>query len=66
MSGNKPFNKTRENDEDFIHHIVNEMDEIVYVCDPLTYDLLYRAKSVSKSCTSCRNRVPSAKTNIWQ
>ncbi len=41
MSGNKPFNKTRENDEDFIHHIVNEMDEIVYVCDPLTYDLLY-------------------------
>ena len=41
MSGNKPFNKIYEKDADFIHQIVNEMDEIVYVCDPISYDLLY-------------------------
>lgn len=41
MSGNHPSNKIYENDIDFIQHIINEMDEIVYVCDPLTYDLVY-------------------------
>ncbi len=41
MSGNKPFKKNYENDADFIHNILNEMDEIVYVCDPLSYELVY-------------------------
>ena len=40
MSGNKPFKKNYENDADFIHNILNEMDEIVYVCDPLSYELV--------------------------
>ena len=41
MSGKKPFKKNYENDADFIHNILNEMDEIVYVCDPLSYELVY-------------------------
>lgn len=41
MAGNNSLSKTFVNDGNFIRHIVNEMDEIVYVIDPDTYDLLY-------------------------
>lgn len=41
MSANKPLHKNVENDENFIRHIVNEMDEIIYVSDPVSHDLLF-------------------------
>ena len=41
MSGNKPLKADYENDADFIRHIVDEMDDVVYVSDPVSYDLLF-------------------------
>ena len=58
MPSNKPLNKNYGHDANFLRHVVNEMEEIVYVSDPVSYDLLYLNDFGKKmfNLTSCEGK----------
>lgn len=78
MPSSKSCIDENELSDSLTRHLVNELDEIVFVCDPDSYDLLYlndfgkktfkiescSGKNVMKPCSVIQGPVHSARRNI--